>query len=165
MHIYPPPHQEQKHCRCVFLVGLNRLENSLPQRPPSRVPRAWSLPSGQDVLARQLSRRPAGLTFALVCVALRCRATFVVALWWQRLGVFALALSRRRLDFWFVFCPRSGMLALALSWQRLRFWLVDFALALPWQRLWQWLRQAPAFPRHGLHLPACVALCSGCPRL
>src|SRR5260221_13155395 len=38
--------------RCVFLVGLNRpfrLENSLPQWPPSRVPRVWSLPSGQDV--------------------------------------------------------------------------------------------------------------------
>ena len=66
-------------------------------------PKVWSLPSGQDVLARRLSRRPAGLTFALVCVALRHRAAF------------ALTLSCRCLDFGFGFCPRSGTLALALS--------------------------------------------------
>src|SRR5260221_13881685 len=74
--------------RCVFLVGLNRpfrLENSLPQRPPSRVPRVWSLPRGQDVLAPRLSWRPTGIHPRLSCLAVlfRGRARALVAAPWS----------------------------------------------------------------------------------
>ena len=114
------------------------------------LPRAWSLPSGRDNFVQRLSWRPTGLTlaFALVRVALRRRV------------VFALALSWRRLDLGFRFCPCSGTLVFALSWQPL--WV---SLAL--------LRLAPPVVARRLRacLPArvdfapCLALRPGCQRL
>jgi hypothetical protein len=67
---------------------------------------------------------------------LRCRVEFVLALWWQCLGVFMLAFSRQPLDF-----------ALTLVWVPLQH-RVEFALALWCKRL----GFAPALVRWCLEL-------------
>ena len=75
----------QTRCSPLVLLGLDRpfkfqVEGLLPGRPPSRVPRAWSFPRGQDDFVRRLSRRPTGLAIALVWAALRCRPRLCLAL-------------------------------------------------------------------------------------
>jgi len=65
--------------------GLNRpfrIGDSLASWPHSWILGVWSLLSGQDILARQHSRRPIGLVFALIWAVLWRRAMFALAVWW-----------------------------------------------------------------------------------
>ena len=110
--------------------GFNRpfrIEDFLCWRLPSRIPEAWSFPSGQDDLVRRFSRWPVGLEFALVWAPLRRCPVLVLATLQQHVN-FAFALSRWR--FWLAL-PRPwqclGWRVRALALSRRRF---DFTSAL-----------------------------------
>ena len=87
-HTSPPLRPTWRPPLSLFFLastGLNRpfrLSDSLSSWP-SWIPKGCSRPSGQDVLARQLSHRPILLMFALVWAPLQQRIDFALALSWS----------------------------------------------------------------------------------